>query len=78
MIAITVYTKPRCVQCDATKRALDKAGITYDVVDIESDIQALDTILAMGYQQAPVVITDQEHWSGHRPGRIQDLARRTA
>ncbi len=28
---ITVYTKPACVQCTATYRALDKAGIEYDV-----------------------------------------------
>ena len=26
-MSITVYTKPACVQCNATYRALDKAGI---------------------------------------------------
>ncbi|MGO1948095.1 MAG: glutaredoxin domain-containing protein, partial [Mycobacteriaceae bacterium] len=26
---ITVYTKPACVQCTATKKALDKAGVDY-------------------------------------------------
>jgi len=28
-MAVTVYTKPACVQCVATKRALDKEGIPY-------------------------------------------------
>lgn len=39
---ITVYTKPGCVQCNATFRALDKAGLSYQVVDVSSDAAALD------------------------------------
>ena len=37
MTAITVYTKPACVQCNATFRALDKAGVDYAKVDITVD-----------------------------------------
>ena len=32
--SLTVYTKPGCVQCTATYRALDEKGIPYDVVDL--------------------------------------------
>lgn len=35
--AVTVYSKPRCVQCEATKRALTKAGINYDEVDLTTN-----------------------------------------
>jgi glutaredoxin-like protein NrdH len=28
-MTITVYTKPACVQCNATYKAMDKQGITY-------------------------------------------------
>lgn len=45
----TVYTKPSCVQCDMTKRYLDKAGVEYDTVDITEDPSALDMILGMGF-----------------------------
>ncbi|CAM3284021.1 hypothetical protein WIMU106979_24600 [Williamsia muralis] len=38
--AITVYTKPACVQCNAIYRALDKAGVAYEVVDITADNDA--------------------------------------
>ena len=31
---VTVYTKPACVQCNATYKALDKQGVDYAVVDI--------------------------------------------
>lgn len=70
-MAITVYSKPLCVQCDATKRALNKAGVAYDVVDITEDAAALERIKSMGYVQAPVVITDTDHWSGFRPDKIK-------
>lgn len=72
-MTITVYTKPRCVQCDATKRALDKAGIEYTLIDVTADAQALEEVLALGYQQAPVVVTSQGHWSGYRPDQIKQL-----
>ncbi|WP_157975569.1 glutaredoxin-like protein NrdH [Brachybacterium sp. YJGR34] len=80
---ITVYSKPLCVQCDATKRALTKAGVAYDVVDVTEDADALARIKSMGYAQAPVVITEQDHWSGFRPDKIKAIAgagaeRRTA
>ena len=33
-MTITVYTKPACVQCNATYKALDKQGLSYEIVDI--------------------------------------------
>ena len=33
-MSVTVYTKPACVQCNATYRALDKRGIEYQIVDV--------------------------------------------
>ena len=32
MSAVTVYTKPNCVQCKAAVRALDEAGIDYTAI----------------------------------------------
>lgn len=73
-MTVTVYTKPACVQCNATYRALDKKGITYQSVDISQDADALERLKALGYMQAPVVVTDQDHWSGFRPDKIAELA----
>ncbi|MBJ2122351.1 MULTISPECIES: glutaredoxin-like protein NrdH [Arthrobacter] len=73
-MTVTVYTKPACVQCNATYRALDKKGITYQSVDISQDPAALERLRSMGYMQAPVVITDKDHWSGFRPDKINELA----
>lgn len=73
-MSITVYTKPACVQCNATKRALDKAGLSYSMIDLTEDEEALDAVKALGYQQAPVVMADGDHWSGFRPDKIKALA----
>ncbi|ACZ31454.1 glutaredoxin-like protein NrdH [Xylanimonas cellulosilytica DSM 15894] len=77
-MSITVYSKPACVQCDATYRALDKKGIEYTVVDITQDAEALEMVRGLGYLQAPVVVAGETHWSGFRPDQIGALARQAA
>ncbi|WP_182353048.1 glutaredoxin-like protein NrdH [Flaviflexus huanghaiensis] len=72
-MSITVYTKPACVQCNATKRALDKAGLSYEMIDLMEDADALEAVKALGYQQAPVVMAGGDHWSGFRPDKIKAL-----
>ena len=70
---ITVYTKPSCVQCDATKRMMDKLNIEYETVDITVDAKAFDMIMAKGFKSAPVVITEDDSWSGFNPDKISGL-----
>ncbi|AWB94653.1 glutaredoxin-like protein NrdH [Agromyces cerinus] len=77
-MTVTVYTKPSCVQCNATYRALDSKGIEYEVLDLSVDESALAQVKELGYLQAPVVITDEGHWSGFRPDKIDELASRLA
>lgn len=71
---ITVYSKPMCVQCDATHRAFIKAGVQFDVVDLSEEPDALEMVREMGYLQAPVVVANGEHWAGYRPDRIKAVA----
>ena len=72
---VTVYTKPACVQCTATYKALDKQGIAYDVVDISIDDEARDYVMALGHLQDPVVVPGGNHWTGFPPHRIKAQAR---
>ncbi|UZN03847.1 glutaredoxin-like protein NrdH [Cellulomonas sp. S1-8] len=77
-MTITVYSKPACVQCTATYRALDKLGHDYTVVDISQDADARDYVMSLGHLQAPVVVAGGENWSGYRPDRIKTLADKLA
>ena len=73
-MTITVYSKPACVQCTATTRALDARGLSYDVIDLTEDAAAMERVTALGYRQAPVVIAGDSHWAGFRPDMIGRLA----
>ncbi|MUL80720.1 MULTISPECIES: glutaredoxin-like protein NrdH [unclassified Mycolicibacterium] len=73
-MTVTVYTKPACVQCNATYKALEKQGVAFEKVDITLDSEARDYVMALGYLQAPVVVADSEHWSGFRPDRIKAIS----
>ena len=52
-MTVTVYTKPACVQCNATYKALDKQGIAYENVDISLDTEARDYVMALGLSAGP-------------------------
>ena len=67
-MSITVYTKPNCDACNATKLMLDKKHLEYRTVDVTEDDTALRFIThELGYRQMPVVVVDDiTHWSGFR------------
>ncbi|MDO5603815.1 MAG: glutaredoxin-like protein NrdH [Paracoccus sp. (in: a-proteobacteria)] len=73
-MSITVYSKPACVQCTATTRALQARGIEFAVVDLTQDADAYAHVSGLGYRQAPVVIAGDSHWSGFRPDLIGQLS----
>lgn len=75
-MTIKVYSKPSCVQCTATYRAMDKLGLEYEITDLAEDEAALTEVLAMGYQAAPVVVAGEESWSGFRPDMIKAFAKK--
>lgn len=78
MTTVTVYSKPACPQCTMTYRTLDSQGIGYRVVDVtEVEAAMLYVVEELGYRAAPVVVVDDEpenHWSGFRPDKIQQVA----
>lgn len=73
-MTVTVFTKPQCQQCEATKRRLNDRGITFETVDLSENPETLAQLVHAGYRQAPVVITPDASWSGYRPDLIDELA----
>lgn len=70
-MTVTLFTKPSCGGCIATKRALEKAKIAY----IEEPIENIrEAALEQGIAAAPVVqLPDGTMWGGFRPERIKEL-----
>lgn len=72
-MAIVVYSKPACTQCDSTYLYLKRLGLEYDTIDITEDSKAAEYVVSLGYQSAPVVVAGDEHWSGFRMERLRAL-----
>lgn len=70
---VTVYSRPGCQPCNATVRALEKAGIDFVKLDVTEDSDAAEACQAFGYLSVPVVVAGDDHWSGFRPDRIAAL-----
>ena len=68
-MTVTIYSKPDCVQCNATYQMLTRKS----VIDITQDEQAYQHVRTLGYQQVPVVIAGQDHWAGFRPDKLAAL-----
>ncbi|EKF19107.1 glutaredoxin-like protein NrdH [Nitratireductor pacificus] len=73
-MTVTVYSKPACVQCNATYRALDQRGVSYEVIDLSEDMKASALVQSLGYRQVPVVVAGSDHWGGFRPDKIAALS----
>lgn len=75
---IIIYTKDNCVQCNATKNAMDRHGINYQLINLDTQPDAIDSLKSLGYRQVPVVMADDDHWSGFRPDKIAGLRQAAA
>lgn len=71
-MAVVVYTNPNCVQCEQTKKFLDREGIEYTVENLQSDdnYEKLVEFVNQGFKAAPIVVTDTETWSGFKPDKL--------
>lgn len=43
---ITIYTRNDCVQCHATKRAMESRGVAFEMVNVDHHPDAADTLRA--------------------------------
>lgn len=77
--AVTVYTiGTSCAACAATKRHLDRLGITYTEIPIQSDPNIIAAIGELELSTAPVVCVsnaagEELYWDGYRPDCIDAL-----
>lgn len=54
--SIKLFTTPQCIKCTATKRWLDKRGISYEVIDASADPNLADSIRQLATDQGEPAI----------------------
>ncbi|WP_204771594.1 glutaredoxin-like protein NrdH [Lelliottia amnigena] len=78
IMSITIYTRNDCVQCHATKRAMESRGVDFEMVNVDLVPEAADALREQGFRQLPVVIAGETSWSGFRPDMINRLQTQAA
>ena len=73
-MTVTVYSKPNCVQCTATKTYLTNKGIDFNTVDITQDPESFDLVISKGFMSAPVVNAGDDWWAGFQPDKLDSIA----
>ena len=52
-MSIIIYTRNDCVQCHATKRAMESRGVAFEMVNVDQVPEAADTLRKQGFRQLP-------------------------
>nr|WP_317180169.1 glutaredoxin-like protein NrdH [Lelliottia amnigena] len=78
IMGIIIYTRNDCVQCHATKRAMESRGVEFEMVNVDLVPEAADALREQGFRQLPVVIAGETSWSGFRPDMINRLQTQAA
>lgn len=73
---VTVYTKNKCPQCEITKRKLHILGINYHEHNVDEDPKALEYLIERGLRSLPVVVTEDDTWTGLRMDKLNNLQKK--
>ena len=72
-MSVVVWSKPRCVQCTATKRWLDGKKIDYEVKNLPDHPDAVEAFKALNLMQAPITeIEGHDPFSGFNPTLLEE------
>jgi len=70
---IIVYTNPNCSQCEMTKRHLSVNDIKFEVKNVVDSPEIIPLIQEKEYKTAPIVVTDDDSWSGYNLNKLNAL-----
>jgi glutaredoxin-like protein NrdH len=70
---IIIYTNPNCSQCEMTKRHLSVNDVKFEVKNVVDSPEIIPLIQEKGYKTAPIVVTDDDSWSGYNLAKLNEL-----
>ena len=74
-IKIKLYTKDNCFQCNMTKGVLERGQVSFELINISHDEDALNFVKEeLGFTSAPVVVAEGfEPFAGFQPNKLEEL-----
>lgn len=71
---LTIYTTPGCMGCEMTRREADRAGLSYETIDLSNRPDLAAELRQQGLTRAPVIESaDGQRMAGFRPDRIRAM-----
>lgn len=58
--------------CDKVKAWLSQAGVDFVAHNVETDMEAYDALLALGYRTVPLTLIDDRAVAGFRPDALAE------
>ncbi|MBU5668720.1 glutaredoxin family protein [Peptoniphilus sp. MSJ-1] len=73
MSKVTVYTSNTCPYCTMAKDYLKEREVEFDEKNVQTDKEARNELMAMGYTGVPVIVVGDEQIVGFDKNRLDEL-----
>lgn len=73
MSKVTVYTSNTCPYCTMAKDYLKEREVDFEEKNVQTDKEARNELMAMGYTGVPVICVDDEQIVGFDKNRLDEL-----
>lgn len=73
MSKVTVYTSNTCPYCTMAKDYLKDREVAFEEKNVQTDKEARQELMAMGYTGVPVICVDNEQIVGFDKARLDEL-----
>ena len=73
MSKVTVYTSNTCPYCTMAKDYLKDREVAFEEKNVQTDKEARQELMAMGYTGVPVICVDDEQIVGFDKARLDEL-----
>ena len=73
MSKVTVYTSNTCPYCTMAKDYLKDRELAFEEKNVQTDKEARQELMAMGYTGVPVICVDDEQIVGFDKARLDEL-----
>ena len=73
MSKVTVYTSNTCPYCTMAKDYLKDKEVAFEEKNVQTDKEARQELMAMGYTGVPVICVDDEQIVGFDKNRLDEL-----
>ncbi len=73
MSKVTVYTSNTCPYCTMAKDYLKDKEVAFEEKNVQTDKEARQELMAMGYTGVPVICVDDQQIVGFDKARLDEL-----